>query len=54
MCSSDLNQHFTYAVVTFGLAVIGAGNYRGLDAEFGSRLPGWARKWLASGEPASA
>ena len=49
-----VNQHFTYAVVTFGLAVIGAGNYRGLDAELGSRLPGWARKWLASGELASA
>ncbi len=49
-----VNQHFAYAVVTFGLAVIGAGNYRGVDAHIGSQLPSWARKWLASGEPAGA
>ena len=49
-----VNQHFTYAVVTFGLALIGAGNYRGVDAHIGSQLPTWARKWLASGDPVRA
>ena len=49
-----VNQHFTYAVVTFGLALIGAGNYRGVDAHIGTQLPDWARKWLASGDPVRA
>ena len=47
-----VNQHLTYAVVTFGLALIGAGNFNGLDARIAKSLPDWARDYLASGVPA--
>jgi thiosulfate dehydrogenase [quinone] large subunit len=46
-----VNQHLTYAVVTFGLAVVGAGNYFGLDAAMGRSFPKGVRDWLMSGEP---
>jgi len=46
-----VNQHLTYAVVTFGLAVVGAGNYFGLDAVLGPSFPKGVRDWLMSGEP---
>jgi thiosulfate dehydrogenase [quinone] large subunit len=46
-----VNQHLTYAVVTFGLAVIGAGNYFGLDAVVGQSAGERVRYWLLSGEP---
>jgi thiosulfate dehydrogenase [quinone] large subunit len=46
-----VNQHLTYAVATFGLGVIGAGNYYGLDAMFAKSFPSGVRKWLMSGEP---
>lgn len=45
-----VNQHLTYAVVTFGLAVVGAGNYFGLDAVFGPQAPEWFRWWFMSGD----
>ena len=45
-----VNQHLTYAVVTFGLAVVGAGNYYGVDGRVGSMLPSVVRRWMASGE----
>ncbi len=45
-----VNQHLTYAVVTAGLGVIGAGNYYGLDASLGRSAGGWVRTWLLSGE----
>ena len=35
-----VNQHLTYAVVTLGLGVIGAGNYYGLDAGIDQQEPG--------------
>jgi len=46
-----VNQHLTYAVVTFGLGVIGAGNYFGLDAMLAKSFPAGVRTWLMSGEP---
>ncbi|HEX3219055.1 MAG TPA: DoxX family membrane protein [Candidatus Limnocylindria bacterium] len=46
-----VNQHLTYAVVTFGLAVVGAGNYFGLDAVVGPIFGKRFRYWLLSGEP---
>jgi len=45
-----VNQHLTYAVVTAGLAVVGAGRYLGLDAAFGPQAPRWFRSWFMSGE----
>ena len=49
-----VNQHLTYAVVTFGLAIVGAGNFNGLDARIAKQLPNWARDYVASGAPAKA
>lgn len=45
-----VNQHLTYAVATFGLAVAGAGNYFGLDASVGQSVGRGLRWWLFSGE----
>lgn len=45
-----VNQHLTYAVVTFGLGVIGAGNYYGLDASVGQNFSPTLRRWFFSGE----
>jgi thiosulfate dehydrogenase [quinone] large subunit len=47
-----VNQHLTYAVVTFGLAVIGAGNYYGLDAIVGPQVGPFIRRWICSGDKA--
>jgi len=44
-----VNQHLTYAVVTFGLAVLGAGNYYGVDATIRPRVSDGVRRWLFSG-----
>lgn len=45
-----VNQHLTYAVVTFGLGVIGAGNFYGLDASVGQNFSPTLRRWFFSGE----
>ena len=47
-----VNQHLTYAVVTFGLGVIGAGNYYGLDASAGNMVSPGLRRWFFSGDKA--
>lgn len=47
-----VNQHLTYAVVTFGLAVVGAGKYFGLDAVLGPQVSPWFRRWIMSGDSA--
>jgi thiosulfate dehydrogenase [quinone] large subunit len=44
-----VNQHLTYAVITFGLAVLGAGNYYGLDATVRPRVGDTVRRWFFSG-----
>jgi thiosulfate dehydrogenase [quinone] large subunit len=44
-----VNQHLTYGVVTFGLAVLGAGNYYGVDAALRERLGVGIGRWLLSG-----
>jgi thiosulfate dehydrogenase (quinone) large subunit len=46
-----VNQHLTYAVVTFGLAIVGAGNYFGLDAVVGPMVGPGLRRWFFSGDP---
>jgi thiosulfate dehydrogenase [quinone] large subunit len=45
-----VNQHLTYAVVTAGLGIIGAGNFYGLDASVGRSVGGGIRRWLLSGD----
>lgn len=45
-----VNRHLTYAVVTFGLAVIGAGNFYGLDARVGRMVSPGLRRWFFSGD----
>ncbi len=45
-----VNQHLTYAVVTAGLGVVGAGNYYGLDAILADRVSPGVRRWLMSRE----
>ncbi len=44
-----VNQHLTYAVMTFGLAVLGAGNYYGLDATVRPMVGATLRRWIFSG-----
>ncbi len=46
-----VNQHLTYAVATFGLGVISAGNYYGLDGILAKSFPSVIRRWLMSGDP---
>lgn len=46
-----VNQHLTYAVVTLGLGVVGAGHYYGLDGVIGKGMGGGIRRWLLSGNP---
>jgi thiosulfate dehydrogenase (quinone) large subunit len=46
-----VNQHLTYALVTGFLALIGAGNYFGVDAVIGEAAPTWIRRWILSGTP---
>src|SRR5574338_428395 len=45
-----VNQHLAYAVVTFGLAGVGAGNYFGLDGALRDNVSPWIRDWIMSGE----
>ena len=45
-----VNQHLTYALVTFFLGYIGSGNFFGLDATVGQRVDPFLRRWFFSGE----
>jgi thiosulfate dehydrogenase [quinone] large subunit len=45
-----VNQHLTYALVTFFLGYIGSGNFYGLDFFAGQRVGPTARRWLFSGD----
>jgi thiosulfate dehydrogenase [quinone] large subunit len=45
-----VNQHLTYALVTFFIGYIGAGNFYGLDATVGQRVSPTLRRWLFSGD----
>jgi thiosulfate dehydrogenase [quinone] large subunit len=45
-----VNQHLTYALVTFLLGYLGSGNYYGLDATFGQNVGPGLRRWIFSGE----
>jgi thiosulfate dehydrogenase [quinone] large subunit len=45
-----VNQHLTYALVTFFLGYIGSGNFYGLDYFVGQRVGPFVRRWLCSGE----
>lgn len=45
-----VNQHLTYALVTFFLGYIGSGNFFGLDAVVGQRVSPFLRRWFFSGD----
>jgi len=47
-----VNQHLTYALVTFVLGYLGTGNFFGLDGMFAERVGrGWFRRYFMSGNP---
>ena len=47
-----VNQHLTYALVTFVLGYLGTGNFYGLDGILADRVgPGWFRRYFMSGNP---
>ncbi len=47
-----VNQHLTYALVTFVLGYLGTGNFFGLDGVLADRVgPGWFRRYFMSGNP---
>jgi thiosulfate dehydrogenase [quinone] large subunit len=45
-----VNQHLTYALVTFFIGYIGAGNFYGLDRSLGQKVGPGLRRWLFSGD----
>jgi len=45
-----VNQHLTYALVTFFIGYIGAGNFFGLDRSVGQRVGPGLRRWFFSGD----
>lgn len=45
-----VNQHLTYALVTFFLGYIGSGNFYGLDRIAGQRVGPVLRRWFFSGD----
>lgn len=45
-----VNQHLTYAFVTFLLGYLGSGNFYGLDASMGQNVSPGLRRWIFSGE----
>jgi thiosulfate dehydrogenase [quinone] large subunit len=45
-----VNQHLTYALVTFFLGYIGSGNFFGLDRVAGQMVGTGLRRWFFSGE----
>jgi thiosulfate dehydrogenase [quinone] large subunit len=47
-----VNQHLTYALVTFVLGYLGSGNFYGLDGVLADRVgPGAFRRYFMSGNP---
>jgi hypothetical protein len=47
-----VNQHLTYALVTFVLGYLGTGNFYGLDGVLAERVGrGWFRRYFMSGNP---
>ena len=47
-----VNQHLTYALVTFVLGYLGSGNFYGLDGVLAERVGrGWFRRYFMSGNP---
>ena len=47
-----VNQHLTYALVTFVIGYLGTGNFFGLDGMLAERVgPGWFRRYFMSGNP---
>lgn len=45
-----VNQHLTYALVTFFIGYIGAGNFYGLDRSVGPMVGPGLRRWFFSGD----
>ena len=45
-----VNQHLTYALVTFFLGYIGSGNFYGLDRTVGQMVGPGLRRWFFSGD----
>ena len=45
-----VNQHLTYALVTFVLGYIGSGNFFGLDRSVGQKVGPGLRRWFFSGD----
>ena len=45
-----VNQHLTYALVTFFLGYIGSGNFFGLDRSVGQMVGPGLRRWFFSGQ----
>ena len=46
-----VNQHLTYALVTFMIGYLGAGNYYGLDKMVAANVSPMLRQWFFSGNP---
>lgn len=46
-----VNQHLTYALVTFMIGYLGAGNYYGLDKMVAANVSAPLRRWFFSGNP---
>lgn len=49
-----VNQHLAYALICVALVGLGAGRYYGLDGMFAIGAPQSIRRYLMSGEPATA
>ncbi len=49
-----VNQHLAYALICVALVGLGAGRYYGLDGMFAAAAPRGLRRYLMSGEPATA
>jgi thiosulfate dehydrogenase [quinone] large subunit len=45
-----VNQHLTYAVVTFFIGYIGAGNFYGVDRYLSESASPFVRRWFLSGD----
>ena len=45
-----VNQHLTYAVVTFFIGYLGAGNFYGVDRSLAESASPFVRRWFLSGD----